>query len=244
VTVNGLLAEVHGNDFAVIVPLEQGQNTLTAIATIADGVQTQASVTINTEAQQEFVRLTATPTSSILDQTGILNVDFEAEAFLENPVSSYSWDLNGDGVAEITGVAPSVLWEYQFPGLYFPKVIVTDNQGNSFTETTLVNVLSREEMDALLRDKWEGMKGALSQGDVDNALNYFVKDSREEYRDILELLASQLSSLTSAMREINMVEITGNMAEYYIKRFQRGVDISYFIYFMKDGDGIWKISSF
>ena len=88
------------------------------------------------------------------------------------------------------------------------------------------------------------MKAALSQGDVDNALNYFVKDSREEYRDIFELLASQLSSLTSAMREINMVEITGNMAEYYIKRFQRGVDISYFIYFMKDGDGIWKISSF
>jgi len=245
VTVNGLLAEVHGNDFAVIVPLEQGQNTLTAIATSDDGLQTQTSVTIYTEVQQEMIRLTVSPTSGVLDPTAqTLSVTLEAEAYLENPVASYSWDLNGDGVAEITGVAPSVIWEYQFPGIYIPKVTITDNQGNACTETTLVHVLLGEEIDALLRSKWEGMKAALSQGDVDNALNYFVKDSREEYRDIFELLASQLSSLTSAMREINMVEITGNMAEYYIKRFQRGVDISYFIYFMKDGDGIWKISSF
>jgi hypothetical protein len=34
------------------------------------------------------------------------------------------------------------------------------------------------------------------------------------------------------------------LAEYYIKRFQRGVDISYFIYFMRDENGIWRISSF
>ena len=244
VIVNGLLAEVQGEDFAVIVPLQQGQNILTATATTADGFQVQTSVTINTEAQQEFVRLTATPTSSILDQTGILNVTFEAEAYLVNPVASYTWDLNGDGVAEITGMAPSVIWEYQFPGLYFPRITITDNQGNVYAETTLVNVLSREEMDALFRGKWEGMKGALSQGNINEALNYFVKDSREEYNEIFELLAQQLSSLISAMREISMVEISGNMAEYYIKRFQRGVDISYFIYFMRDENGVWRISSF
>ena len=148
------------------------------------------------------------------------------------------------GLPEITGTEPKVTAQYQSPGLYFPKVTVTDNQGNTYTETTLVNVLSREEMDALLRSKWEGMKGALSQGNINEALNYFVKDSREEYREIFELLAPQLPALVSAMREINMVEIKGNMAEYYIKRFQRGVDISYFIYFMRDENGIWRISSF
>ncbi len=52
----------------------------------------------------------------------------------------------------------------QHVGLYFPSVTVTDNQGNVSTETTLVNVFWREEMDALLTSKWEGMKGALSQG--------------------------------------------------------------------------------
>jgi len=188
--------------------------------------------------------LTATPTSGILDQTGILNVTFEAEAYLVNPVSSYSWDFNGDGTPETTGTEATVIAQYQFPGIYFPRVTVTDNQGNTFTETTLVSILSREEMDVLLQSKWEGMKGALSQGNITEALNYFVNDSREEYREIFELLAPQLPGLVSTMREINMVEIKGNMAEYYIKRFQRGVDISYFIYFIKDENGIWRVSSF
>jgi len=244
VILNGLLAEVQGNDFAVIVPLQIGQNILSATATTADGFQVQASIVINTESQQEFVRLTATPTSSILDQTGILNVTFEAEAFLENPVSSYSWNFFGDGTPEITGPEATVIAQYQYPGIYLPSVTVTDSQGNVYTETTLVNVLSREEIDALLRKKWEDMKGALSQGNINEALNYFIKDSGEEYREIFELLAPQLPALVSAMREINMVEIIGNMAEYYIKRFQRGVDISYFIYFIRDENGIWRISSF
>jgi hypothetical protein len=171
-------------------------------------------------------------------------VTFEAEAFLENPVSSYSWNFFGDGTPEITGPEATVIAQYQDPGSYVPSVTVTDSQGNVYTETTLVNVLSREEIDALLRKKWEDMKGALSQGNINEALNYFIKDSGEEYREIFELLAPQLPALVSAMREINMVEIIGNMAEYYIKRFQRGVDISYFIYFIRDENGIWRISSF
>ena len=245
VVVNGVLAEVQGGDFAAIVPLQLGQNVVTAIATTVDGLQVQTSVTINTATQQEMTRLTVYPSSGILKPpANTLDVTFEAEAYLANPVSSYSWDFNGDGTPETTGTEATVIAQYQFPGIYFPRVTVTDNQGNVYTETTLVNVLSREEMDVLLQSKWEGMKGALSQGNITEALNYFVNDSREEYREIFELLAPQLPGLVSTMREINMVEIKGNMAEYYIKRFQRGVDISYFIYFIKDENGIWRVSSF
>ena len=99
--VNGALAEVQGSDFAVIVPLQIGQNTITATATKPDGLQGQAQITINTETQQEFIRLTATPMSSVLDQTGFLKVTFEAEVYSVNPVSSYSWDFDGDGTSEM-----------------------------------------------------------------------------------------------------------------------------------------------
>jgi hypothetical protein len=244
VVVNGHFADVQGTDFAVIVPLQIGKNVIIATATRPDGIHGQAQTTINTETQEEFLSLAAIPTSGALDLTGILNVTFEVQVSLLNPVSSCSWDFNGDGTPEIVGTEASVTAQYQYPGLYFPKVSVTDTQGNVYTETTVVHVLSREEMDALLKSRWEGMKTALSQGNTNEALSYFVTNSREEYREIFELLAPQLPALVSAMREINMVEIKGNLAEYYIKRFQRGVDISYFIYFMRDENGIWRISSF
>jgi len=57
-------------------------------------------------------------------------------------------------------------------------------------ETTIVNILSREEMDSLLRAKWEGMKGAMLSGDIEVALTYFVAGSRDRYRQVFTELGS------------------------------------------------------
>lgn len=248
VVVNGILAEVQGNDFAVIVPLQIGQNTITATATRPDGVQGQASITINTETQQDFVRLTATPTSGILDQTGILNVTFEAEAYLANPVSSYSWDFNGDGTAEITGTDAQVITQYQYPGLYFPRVTVTDTQGNAYTETTIVQVLSREEIDALLRSKWEGMKTGLFNKDIPTALDYFIDSSKEVYQQAFNLIIDELPQIISNMQDIEIIFLFNNTAKYRINRLHNidGIlqTITYYIYFVKDLDGLWRIDRF
>lgn len=244
VTVNGLLAEVHGNDFAVIVPLEQGQNTLTAIATSDDGLQTQTSVTIYTEVQQEMIRLTVSPTSGVLDPTTqTLNVTFEAEAFLENPVSSYSWDFNGDGTPEITGMDSNVTGQYQEPGLYFPRVTITDNQGNVYTETTLVNVLSREEMDTLLRDKWEGTKAALANQDIESAIQIFTSEAQGIYRDLFNALKPILSNIVNELNttQINLISMEGNVAEYEILVTRGGTTFSFNLKFIKDTNGVWKI---
>jgi hypothetical protein len=248
VNVNGSLAQVQGGDFAVIVPLQVGQNTITATATRPDGVQGQASITINTETQQEFVRLTATPTSGILDRSGFLNVTFEAEAYLVNPVSSYSWDFNGDGTPEIIGTEASITAQYQYPGLYFPKITVTDNQGNIYMETTVVHVLSREEMDAFLRSKWEGMKTGLFNKDIPTALDYFIDSSKEVYQQALNLIIDELPQITSNMQDIDMVFLFNNTAKYRINRLHNidGIlqTITYYIYFVKDLDGLWRIDRF
>ncbi len=242
--VNGLLAEVQGSDFAVIIPLQAGQNVITATATKPDGLQGQAQITINTETQQEYIRLTATPTSSVLDQTGILNVTFEAEAYLLNPVSSYSWDLNGDGTPEITGTEASVVAQYQFPGIYFPRVMVTDNQGNIYTETTLVNVLSREEMDALLISKWEGMKGALSQGDIDGAISYFDAFTKSGFKEHFTVLSPILSQIVQELNDIQFIGMMKNAIEYDIRTIRNGIEYSFHLLFVRDKDGLWKIRSF
>ena len=248
VVVNGVLAEVQGGDFAVIVPLQIGQNIITATATRPDGIQGQAQITINIETQEEFIRLTATPTSGILDQTGILNVTFEAEAYLVNPVSSYSWDFNGDGTPETTGTEATVIAQYQFPGIYFPRVTVTDNQGNVYTETTLVNVLSREEMDVLLQSKWEGMKIALYNKDIIGGLDFFLEFSKEIYEQAFTIILDELPQIVSAMQDIEMIFLIDHVAKYRINRVHEidGIPqtITYYIYFAKDANGIWKIDRF
>jgi len=194
------------------------------------------------------VRLTATPTSGILDRSGFLNVTFETEAYLVNPVSSYSWDFNGDGTPEIIGTEASITAQYQYPGLYFPKITVTDNQGNIYMETTVVHVLSREEMDAFLRSKWEGMKTGLFNKDIPTALDYFIDSSKEVYQQALNLIIDELPQITSNMQDIDMVFLFNNTAKYRINRLHNidGIlqTITYYIYFVKDLDGLWRIDRF
>jgi len=75
-------------------------------------------------------------------------------------------------------------------------------------------------------------------------LDYFIKGSRQEYSEVFAILATRLPSLVTEMGEIRMIEVVEDVAEYYITRPQRGTDISYFIYFTKDANGIWKIDRF
>jgi PKD repeat protein len=192
--------------------------------------------------------LTAAPTSGILDQNGILRVTFEAEVYLPNPIAGYSWDFNGDGTPEITGTDSTIIAQYQYPGLYFPRVTVTDNQGNVYTETTVVNVLSREEMDALLRSKWEGMKAKLFNKDIPTALDYFLDFSKEVYQQAFNLIIDELPQIASNMQDIEMIFLSNNTAKYRINRVHDidGIPqtITYYIYFSKDTDGFWKIDRF
>lgn len=244
VVVNGVLAEVAGSDFAAIIPLQLGQNVLMATATIPDGFQVQTSVTINTGTQQEMIRLTVSPMSGILDQIGILNVTFEAEAYLSNPVSSYSWDFNGDGTPEITGVESKITAQYQEPGLYFPKLTITDTQGNVYTETIVVNVLSLQELDALLRSKWGGMKNKLLSGDVEGALVFFEESAKPAYRELFNTLSSLLPVIVQEMSDVQLNAYASNAVIYDIRTIREGIEYSFQLLFTQDSGGIWRISSF
>ncbi len=249
VVVNGVLAEVQGDYFAVQIPLQTGENIITAIAKRSDGLQGQSSIIIHTETQEETIRLTPRPESGTLDQLGVLNVTLEVEIGIQNPVVSISWDIDGDGNFESMGNETSCNIKYQSPGIYLPKVRVTDDQGNVYEERTLVNVLSREEMDALLKSKWEGMKAKLFDKDLTSAMEYFIEPSREVYQRAFEVIKDDLPGIVNGMRDIEPIFIRNNVAEYRIERLHRFEDgteqtVTYYIYFVKDRDGLWRIDRF
>lgn len=239
------LSQIQGTAFAGIIPLQQGQNTITVQATDACGYKATDTVTVQTDTLQEPIRLTATPSSGILNTEGILPVTFEAEASLPNPVSNYTWDLNGDGIPDQTGVTLSkVTANYQYVGLYFPKVTITDTQGNIYEETTIVNVLSKEEMDALLKGKWMSMINALNSGDTTKALSQISSNSQAAYKTMFGVLSSQLPSILVTAREFNLIKITDNVAKYKLLTSESGKTYSYEVIFIRDNDGLWKIKEF
>jgi hypothetical protein len=165
------------------------------------------------------------------------------ETYPTDTVTSYAWDLNGDGSAEQSGeLLTKVTATYQTPGLYFPTVTVTDTMGNVYTETAIVNVLDRNAMDALLRAKWEEMKGMLVGGDIENSLSYFIPPVRDKYRRIFsELGSGELNAIFTSNYELQLDTLFDREAECGALRLENGRNYSYPVMFIRDADGLWRI---
>ena len=108
---------------------------------------------------------------------------------------------------------------------------------------------SEEELDGLdrmLTAKWEEMRGALEQGDVDTAASYFCDKTRARYRQIFSGQSTeQLSQLSLDLSDIQFIRAQGtHRVEYDIQLVKEGKRYSYMLIFEKNSDDVWEIYSF
>ena len=99
-----------------------------------------------------------------------------------------------------------------------------------------------------LQSVWGGMKTAMLAGNVDQVIGGFSAQTHDKYLAIFTSIASQLPEIAQEMREIEPVYFEEFGAKYRIKRSEviEGVpyDITYYIYFVQEEDGSWKILNY
>jgi len=242
IVVNGVIAMVAGNEFAANdVPLEIGENTITAVATDEDGKTATATITVYTMLYQDQVTLSSAITSGLSP----LDVKYTIDTQISNPIVNYEMDFEGDGTQDQTITdLDNVSFTYDQEGLYYPTIIVTDDQGYQYTDTIAINVLSLNEMDALFNTKWNDMKTAMINTDIQGALEPFDESFREVYEEQFTELSSILDTIGSELGNIRLVKMDNNSAEYEIIVTRGTVTYSYYLLFVKDKDGLWKIRAF
>jgi len=138
------------------------------------------------------------------------------------------------------------------PGLYY--ITAEDNETVDnvtkvlHSDTIAIMAESPTALDTKLKGKWGGMKTALAAGNKAMALNSISTFTRDKYDQIFTALASQLQTIIGNMQDIELIYVHERLAKYRIKRVHnidgQEVTISYYIYFVKDGDGIWKIENY
>ena len=244
ITVNGILAEIAGNNWvANNIPFTIGSNTITAVATDPSGNTASKTITVNTNDVTQFVELSANITSGIPP----LQVYFSVSTSF-TPVS-YQMDFEGDGVIDYTGATfDNISYTYTSEGTFYPSMTISDDQGNTYSDTIAIMVLSKTEMDTLLKGKWEGMKGALASNDINRALSHFTEESKELYSDIFAALQAQLPQIVEEMQDIQLVYMKNGFAKYRIRKNEsyggQMLTITYYIYFTVGTEGIWRIYRF
>ncbi len=246
ININGIIAAIYGDRFAANrVPLEDGENTLTATAADTEGNTAAVSVNVNASADADCIRITPVCESSLSPLETTLKIECPSAGsaavpsltytgpgtaeFIENDGDIFKVRITGEGIGHITAE-------------------VTDSRGNLLRHTLALTVLNRSVQDAWLKARWNMMKNALVAGNTESALNCFAESSKDGYREIFSLLSPGISDTASAMRDAELIYVRDYTAKSRIRREQqiRGTvyDITYYIYFIKDIRGLWSVEKF
>jgi hypothetical protein len=242
IAVNGVVAAVQGSSFAAMVPVAAPSVALTAVATTQSGGTASHTVTLPvSDVGEQVVMLRAHPGAGAVPLTATFSL-------LAGPVPvRVELDFDGDGQFDLDGpTLDGQTFTYASPGLYFPRVRVTDAQGAVLTATTVVEVLDRAVLEAALQAKWSALRAALAGDDVTGAVSLFAKASRDAYQDQLAALAGAgaLPQVAAELGGITAVKVRDRAAEYEMRATQRGVLYSFYVLFVVDTDGLWRLRVF
>ena len=96
------------------------------------------------------------------------------------------------------------------------------------------------------RSIWNNMREALDKGDIDTAVSYFYKNTKDNYRKLFSSFPKKtLSEMSRELSEINMVDVRGNRSAIYeILCIRNGKKYSFQLEFIKNCDDEWKINSY
>lgn len=241
VLVNGTPAAVEGDQFAALVAVDPSVTELIVVATAPDGATAEARQALTvTPGPESPVTFHATPAGGVVP----VSVRFAVATLV--PVDGLALDVEGDGVVDHEGLdLEGRLFVYNQPGLYFPSVTVVDADGERHSATAVVHVSDAAALDSLLQAKWTSMKDALRRGDIGGALQSIALADRDDYQELLAALtAAQLGQIDLVLADLSAGVFDGNRAEYEMLRLDNGVQTSYFVLFVRDADGIWRVKFF
>jgi PKD repeat protein len=243
ITVNGAVATVYGNQFiANHVPLTEGSNTLTVTAADTVGTTATTSITVNAVAGN-YIRLTSNIESGISPLEVSLRIDGSFS------IDNSSMNVTGSTQPEVLSSSPDEYkLKFNAEGTYYLTASAPGPDGNTYQDTLAITVMNKTQLDTLLKAKWEGMKGALADQDVSGAINFFLETSKDRYRTAFTAIIDDIPELIYRMQAIEMIYFWQNVAKYRVNRIHdlNGTlqTITYYIYFYKDADGVWKIDRF
>lgn len=173
-------------------------------------------------------------------------VSFIISEKLSNSILNYQMDYDGDGIVDYSGAKfDNIRYTYKKEGIYYPKVTVIDSTGNSFSSNTTVTILSKEQLENVLKDIWEHMKSALIAGDMETALNYFMPGKQREYQErFTKLGPDKIKTIFSKIKSIHLTNSYDKVANCGVMREDADGTFSYPLRFVKDNNGVWKIYEF
>lgn len=238
VTVNGVGAVMSGTGFLLdAVPLQPGLNTLSVTATGEDGATTRVITVWSTG--KASLTLNANAAGGV--------APFAASLYVEDGLSRGIAQLDvdfGDGesaVFDAASLGPRFGHVYQRPGIYTVRVTVTLGDESVAYLQKAIAVVDPEAMEARLKTIWHRFGQALASGDKSEAMGLLTQPAKMKFASVFDALLGQMPEIVQSLSPLQKVSLSPRMGEYAVARSADGESRVFFVQFMLDTDGLWRL---
>lgn len=238
VQVNGQSACISGNAFyAENVPLGLGNNDIVAIASTPDGITLTRSIQID-GANPAAIQVRADAPCGYAAH----NVDFQLAGNAGTGIQQFTADFDDDGIVDVSATTPGTYqYAYATPGVYRAHFTTTDAANTVHTGYQTVVVGDAQTLDAQLRGTFSAFLDRLRVGAIDGALNYLAEPMRTKYEPVFRASQNELSSIVDQLGVLQGGGVGGRVARYTVVRDENGTQVGFPLFFIQDGDGVWRI---
>lgn len=185
--------------------------------------------------------------SNIDSGTGPLNISLRLDGSfpISTPAITYT------GLAPITLTPGDTSTELSAlltaEGMYVITATAQAPDGQTYSDSITVTVISRYQLEALLKGKWEGMKAKIAAGDVENVVQNFITSKQQDFRDTFTEVGVALPQLANYMSPVELVYMNDDMAKCRMTRTEfisgEPQTVEYVVYFIQE-NGVWKLRDF
>lgn len=248
ITVNGVIAAIDGNRFFATVPLAPGANTITVVATAPDGTQVSSTAEVASTGPSP-TRVTASTLQGFapLEVQFTVTSDREIQSVDGNFAVGYEvcggeLGCHQPGLFSVSATEP-LSFTYEEPGSYEAVFNVRHTDGTTVTKTLRIIVQNQEQIDQQLRQVWAGLTSALARGDKATAMQHLNTRAQNKYGPVFDALLPNMGTIVASFSVLQVHEIDETVGSYAVNRIIDGLNRIFFIYFIRDGDGVWRLDS-
>jgi hypothetical protein len=237
VTVNGIRALVAGRLFLLPgLRLTPGVNDIVVTASDGSGSSTRAIRVWSSGTAQ--VKLLSNPAQGFAP----LNVRFAIRDGRGRDVVKLEVDTDANGTDDIYATwTTEVTHTFPLPGVLPVTVRATFDDGESYQWRKWIAVADRETTDVTLKSTWAAFVQALTESDKSLALQQLTERAKAKYEPVLQALMVHLPEFAASLSAIQMVSLESGIAEYLVSRNLGGTPRWFFVHFLQEADGTWRL---
>jgi hypothetical protein len=236
-TINGAVAAVDSqNNFYANVPLQAGGNAITATVTASTGQTQTQTINVTSDGAAPFLTVVASTNEAV----GPVTVTYTLS---NSSATDAAVNFGGSQLTVPAGQSVNFTGSYSGTGAFLTTVAATDGSGNSTTQTLLLMLDDPVKIDQQLQAAWNDMNAALINGDKPTAMNYLSPGAQSTYGPVFDALMPDMASIVASFSTRRLGTLSSELGEYAITRNLDGVTNVFFVYFVKDANGVWRLDS-